>query len=162
VSTVTVPVRDPGVRRRRSHSTYRRPEPGSLGFRPGGRSVGPAAGPDSHRPRPAPIRCDDPRKAARAAAVRRRHILLGTLAVIVLLILASPLSGRGSGLADPGPVPVGTSLAAHSVYVVQQGDTLWSIAERLDPRGDPRPTVTALSTQAGGDTVRPGERLILP
>jgi len=39
---------------------------------------------------------------------------------------------------------------------------LWSIVERLAPQGDPRPAVTTLSEQLGGDTVRPGERLLLP
>ena len=41
-------------------------------------------------------------------------------------------------------------------YVVQPGDTLWSIAERLDPTGDPRPVVAQLAAQVGGDTVVPG------
>jgi Tfp pilus assembly protein FimV len=55
-----------------------------------------------------------------------------------------------------------STLSAHSAYVVQPGDTLWSIAERLDPQADPRPVMNALARQVGGDTVRPGERLLLP
>jgi len=57
---------------------------------------------------------------------------------------------------------VGTTLSAHAVYVVQPGDTLWSIAERLAPQGDPRSDVTALAREVGGDTIRPGEKLLLP
>jgi hypothetical protein len=45
---------------------------------------------------------------------------------------------------------------------VQPGDTLWSIALRLDPSGDPRPIVQRLEQQVGGDTVQAGERVVLP
>jgi hypothetical protein len=83
--------------------------------------------------------------------------------VTVLLTLAFSGGGKGSGgLAAPGPVRTGAVLTAHSVYIVRPGDTLWSIAERLVPQGDPRPLMAKLSRQIGGDTVRPGARLILP
>jgi hypothetical protein len=162
VTTSTVPVGDPPVRRRRSHTTYRRVAPGFPVFRPGGPGQSPVPGPGPHRPRPVYGRCDDPRAAARAAAVRRRHVLLAIVAVVVLVLLAVPWGGRPRGLAAPGPVPVGTALSPHTVYVVRAGDTLWSIAERLDPQGDPRPVMTRLSGQLGGGTLRPGERLLLP
>jgi nucleoid-associated protein YgaU len=85
------------------------------------------------------------------------------VAVAVLLTLALSGGGKGSsGLAAPGPVRTGTVLTAHAMYTVRPGDTLWSIAERLDPQGDPRPLIAKLSRQVGGDSVRPGERLILP
>jgi nucleoid-associated protein YgaU len=151
----------PGVRRPRPHPTYRRAEPGTDVFRPGDLAERPVGGVGTHRTRRSYARCDNPRAAARAAAVRRRHILLGVLALVLLLVLASPWSGRGSdGLTAPGPAQ--PTLTAHATYIVQRGDTLWSIAERLSPEGDPRPLMTAMSAQVGGDTLRPGERLILP
>jgi len=162
VTIAPMPVGDQRVRRR-PHPTYRRPQPRSVGFRPDVpvRRRVPVAVP--HRSRPTRSGCVDPRATARAAAVRRRHILLAIVAVGLLVALAVPWSGRGSdGLASPGPTPTGSTLSPHSVYVVQPGDTLWSIAERLDPQGDPRPTLTTLTEQVGGDTVRPGERLLLP
>jgi nucleoid-associated protein YgaU len=57
-------------------------------------------------------------------------------------------SGTGSGAPD-------------DVYVVEPGDTLWSIAERLAPDEDPRPIVHRLAERAGGSVLRPGQRLSL-
>lgn len=52
---------------------------------------------------------------------------------------------------------------ARSTYVVQAGDTLWSIAERLSPEADPRAVVDALAQANGvraGDLV-PGQTLVV-
>jgi len=88
--------------------------------------------------------------------------VLGTAAAALLAALALPWSGTGGRpLATPGPALAG-ALVDHAVYVVQPGDTLWSIAVRLDPSGDPRPTVQRLEHQVGGDAVHPGERVVLP
>jgi LysM repeat protein len=81
----------------------------------------------------------------------------------VVVALALPWDGAGGHpLATPGPVLAGATVSHHSLYIVQPGDTLWSIAERLDPGSDPRPVVTQLQEQVGSDTVQPGERLRLP
>ncbi len=84
------------------------------------------------------------------------------MAAGLLVALALPWSGTGGSLATPGPALAGETVAAHTAYVVQPGDTLWSIAVRLDPNGDPRPVVAQLATQVGGDNVVPGEQLVLP
>jgi hypothetical protein len=47
-------------------------------------------------------------------------------------------------------------------YTVRPGDTLWTIAERVDPSADPRPLVARLAAQTGSDNVVPGERIVLP
>ena len=94
--------------------------------------------------------------------MRRRRVLLGTLAAGLLAALALPWSGSGGSLATPGPALAGEPVAHHSPYVVRPGDTLWSIAVRLDPSGDPRPVTAQLAAQVGSDTVVPGERLVLP
>jgi hypothetical protein len=91
--------------------------------------------------------------------VRRRRVLLVAMGLL-LLALALPLSGTGGN-----SHPIGSALAetGHPVaYTVQPGDTLWSIAERVDPAGDPRPLVARLASQVGSDTVVPGEHLVLP
>jgi hypothetical protein len=45
---------------------------------------------------------------------------------------------------------------------VQPGDSLWSIAARVDPSGDPRPLVAKLAAELGSSTVQPGEHITIP
>ena len=47
-------------------------------------------------------------------------------------------------------------------YVVQPGDTLWTIALDLAPGEDPRPVVDALDEISGGALLQPGKRLVIP
>jgi len=47
---------------------------------------------------------------------------------------------------------------------VRSGDTLWAVASRLRPSGDPRPLIQAIERVNGigaGDLV-PGRRLLIP
>ncbi|MGO8873303.1 MAG: LysM peptidoglycan-binding domain-containing protein [Acidimicrobiales bacterium] len=91
--------------------------------------------------------------------VRRRRTLLAVMGLL-LIALALPLGGAGGHSHPTGSTP---AEAGHpSSYVVQPGDTLWSIAERMAPAADPRPLVAELSAQTGSDHVVPGERLVLP
>jgi hypothetical protein len=104
----------------------------------------------------------DGRSTRPSVAVRRRRLLLGTVATGLLVALALPWSGTGGTLATPGPALAGEPVAHHAPYVVEPGDTLWSIAVRLDPTGDPRPWVAKLESETGGVNVVPGEQLVLP
>jgi nucleoid-associated protein YgaU len=102
------------------------------------------------------------RRAARrrtSVAVRRRRTLLGVTGLL-LIGLALPLSGTGGHSHAAGSALAETGKPF--VYTVQQGDTLWTIAERVDPSGDPRPLVAKLAAQTGSDTVAPGQKLDLP
>ena len=47
-------------------------------------------------------------------------------------------------------------------YVVQKGDTLWSIARQLRLHDDPRPVVDELAAQVRGGSLQAGQRLVLP
>lgn len=91
--------------------------------------------------------------------VRRRRTLVAVIGLL-LVALALPLSGTGGRSHATGSAPVETS--AGGVYTVKAGDTLWSIAQRLDPSADPRPMVAQLARTTGSDTVFPGERITLP
>ena len=101
--------------------------------------------------------------ARRRARVRRRRALLATVTGALLVALALPWGGAGGRpLATSGPVLAGAAPVTHADYVVQPGDTLWSIAVRLDPSADPRVVVGELEAQTGSDTVVPGQHLRLP
>jgi hypothetical protein len=93
--------------------------------------------------------------------VRRRRVVLGTVVAGLLGALALPWGGAG-GHTITTSAPAGAAVAHHAGYVVRPGDTLWSIAERLDPSGDPRPVVAQLAAEVGSDTVVPGEHVVLP
>jgi hypothetical protein len=99
-----------------------------------------------------------PRRRA-SPAVRRRR---GLLAVTTLLVvgLALPLGGSGGRSHPTGPALAETGHAV--VYTVQPGDTLWSIAQRVNPTADPRPLVSQIEGQTGSATVTPGQRIKLP
>ena len=88
--------------------------------------------------------------------VRRRRTALAVCLVLVGSAWAAPAV---RALTPDQPVRV-----ARSSYVVRQGDTLWSIARRVAPGGDPRPLVDALAEandiDAGG--LVPGQSLLVP
>jgi hypothetical protein len=76
--------------------------------------------------------------------------------------LQAALGRTGAGpLASTG-APGGSHPAAVRVWIVRPGDTLWSIAEVADPRGDVRPLVDRMAAALGGTTVYPGEAIPMP
>jgi hypothetical protein len=111
----------------------------------------------------------------RRVYLRRRCVvaLVGVVASVLVVQLASfsvgLVSARSStpSAAARAPSLVGLSPSAPprpgvaDVYVVEAGDTLWSIARRLDPEGDPRPLVDRLAERTGGVPLRAGQRLRL-
>jgi len=46
--------------------------------------------------------------------------------------------------------------------VVEPGDSLWSIAQRVAPGQDPRAVVDQLAARLGSTTLAPGETLAVP
>jgi hypothetical protein len=108
----------------------------------------------------------------RATRLRRRRLAL--LVVVVLVSVACVLAVRaigqlagGGGEGPPGappppppPPPPAPVPVAGEVYVVQPGDTLWTIATEVAPDRDPRPVVDALrSANDGSATLQVGTRL---
>lgn len=109
--------------------------------------------------------CPHPRRRARltkADRVRRRR--LSVLVMAALLVIG--VGAAGETLASDGragtQVPVKPlSSTDEGVYVVQPGDTIWSIARRLSPEADPRPLVEELRGRRGGVELQVGDRLEL-
>lgn len=76
--------------------------------------------------------------------------------------------GLVAALFAPGIARVGArqthAPAPRLVHVVQPGDTLWTIARKIEPRGDVIETVQRLidANRLRGASVRPGQPLFLP
>lgn len=97
----------------------------------------------------------------RPRGLRRLLPGVATLAVLggVWLGAGALSSLHHTGL---GVLASSTKVPGGYAYVARPGDTLWSIATRLEPTGDPRPIVAGLEQQLHGATLRPGDRLRLP
>jgi hypothetical protein len=90
-----------------------------------------------------------------SASVFWRRRLLAT-ALGLGLVLAGVRAGNalgGSTTSTPERRPHVVSVVVH------EGDTLWSIAERIAPDSDPRGVVDELAAQHGSADLRAGEQL---
>ena len=129
------------------------------------------AGPGrTYRPVARPGRIDAPAPARRrpsARVLRRRRQLAA--AVIALVFAAGAVWALGgvtgslgsSPLAAPGAGPSALTPVAAEVYVVQPGDTVWSIARSVQPTGEIRPLVDRLEHELHGQPLQVGDRLAL-
>jgi len=99
----------------------------------------------------AAVRCS--RRTTRATYLRRR--VLAVVMVLGILVAVGKVGATfgGSPLVTPERPPASQPVA----FVVQPGDSLWSIAERIAPGSDPRPIVDALARDRGDAALRPGE-----
>ncbi|MHB8319477.1 MAG: LysM peptidoglycan-binding domain-containing protein [Acidimicrobiales bacterium] len=95
-------------------------------------------------------------------------IALVVVATVAVVTLALPIKGLGATppvqRATRGSNPALPSVAMPgqgSVYTVRPGDTLRSIARRLDP-GSPSVAFVRLENQIGSNVVVPGEHIELP
>ena len=77
-------------------------------------------------------------EVGRMRLTRRGRMLVRVLAIVLVVagfMLVAPGLARGDGPDRPAP---------RVTYVVESGDTLWSIARRVAPGQDPRPVVDGL------------------
>jgi hypothetical protein len=105
------------------------------------------------------------RRLSRAATLRRRRLaalVVGVLAVLALQFavhtMAAWLGGGPLAASEPRPA----AARATAVYVVQPGDTLWTLARRAHPAGDLRPVVGRLAAAVGDRPLHAGQRIVLP
>ena len=90
---------------------------------------------------------------------RRRMMALLCLVAIVLVLFV----GTGQVVANRGGAPASASaIRPATVYVVQAGDTLWSIGERFHGRASLTDYVDELISVNGGTHIQPSQALTLP
>jgi hypothetical protein len=131
----------------------------------GGGPVAAPIGPTPVSP-PAPL-VRPARLPDRATRFRRRR--LAALVLVVAVAAAGAVGVRAlagltevGGTSGPRPVEAPSAPMAGQRYVVQPGDTLWTIALRVAPDEDPREVVAALREANGGDPmVEAGTQLTL-
>jgi hypothetical protein len=91
---------------------------------------------------------------------RGRLVLLGLVVAVAFALISlgqvAAQAGSSSSGGDVGPVS--------STWVVQPGETLWVIAERLEPDTDPRETVARIvaMNDLPGSSVLVGQELQIP
>jgi Tfp pilus assembly protein FimV len=83
--------------------------------------------------------------------------------IAVAAVVAGVFVGAGQLTATrAGSTHDPTAAGPSHIYVVRPGDSLWSIAESVDPSGDPRPLVVELQSELRSSTLQPGERIRIP
>lgn len=111
-----------------------------------------------------------PHSARRPSAVviRRRRLAVMFVAVVFAFLAWSGLrqladtSGGGPLTTAGRSAAAAPQLITRTKAVVQPGDTLWSIARRVQPRGDVRPLVSALIDAYGGTPLHVGQTIEIP
>jgi len=94
---------------------------------------------------------------SKRAMYMRRRVIAASLGLGIVLTAAH------AGVALRGPTTPGRSPHPHiEQVVVQEGDTLWSIAQRVAPHSDPRGVVDAMAAKLGTSDIQPGDRFTWP
>jgi nucleoid-associated protein YgaU len=89
-------------------------------------------------------------------------LLAGLVALAAVFALVAALGRTGGGPLTITGATGGLQPAAARMWVVRPGDTLWAIAEAVDPHGDVRPLVDRLSAEVHGAALYPGEPIPIP
>ncbi len=95
-------------------------------------------------------------------AMHRTHVRRRVVALAVVVGLG--LIGTGQVASALGSHGDAVQRVSQRTYVVRQGDTLWAIASRIAPAGDPRPVIQAIQDANGVDagSLVPGSVLRIP
>lgn len=102
----------------------------------------------------------------RPHAARGSLSINAALAVVLAAVIVAAFVGFGGDAAANGPLEPASSqsevIDTIEIYIVQPGDTLWSIATTVSlPGEDVRPLVDHLKGAAGGSSLDVGQRIII-
>jgi Tfp pilus assembly protein FimV len=115
-------------------------------------------------PSPRPARSSSYIRPLRPA-VSHHPVYVARRRRVVVLSVASVLAGLALFAVMLGRVPASGS-ERHPVspitHVVQPGETLWSIAQRVHPGGDVASYVDRLVRANGGNTIQVGQQIVVP
>ena len=106
-----------------------------------------------------------PARVVSPATYWKRRLAVVLLAVALVLVMARAGAALGGSTpAAPERHPAHSHAQAGVTHhaattVVESGDSLWTVAERLAPDSDPRPVVDALSGARHGTELTPGETI---
>lgn len=91
---------------------------------------------------------------------RRGRMVLGVLLSVPFAAVVMVVGSLSADADTTSP----SGQAATGVVVVQPGESLWQIARQVAPHADPRATLTVIRdlNGLGGDTVVPGQALVVP
>ena len=102
---------------------------------------------------PTPVAPARPRAARRATYVRRRVFVgVAVVALAVGAVLGSRALASSESAANPG---------GERYVIAQEGDNLWSIAERINPSGNIPQIVDQLAA-LNGTSLRVGQVVLIP
>ncbi|MUL43013.1 LysM peptidoglycan-binding domain-containing protein [Streptomonospora sp. PA3] len=97
---------------------------------------------------------------------RGRIVVVSAATVLATAALAVLFTGAATAGASASGAPTETALSgqAPATVVVQDGDTLWDIAQRVRPGDDPRSTVHEIVRVNGlsESELEPGQELVMP
>jgi hypothetical protein len=105
------------------------------------------------------------RRARLRIQARRRRFLGGALLLALLVALAAPVSALAGPSASPARARAGLAVPSRAetkVFVVQPGETLASLATRMNGGTASPSLVAALSSELGNASLTPGERVLVP
>lgn len=159
-ATAVVPLRVPGTTPRvgagSSPARVRRARPdGGATRRAATRPAAPLVAPSPLVPAVAQRR---PRRRSTATLVVVACMAVVALTGITALATGGPVPAATSA-AVPAAAPAGATAPVGGVWVVQPGDSLWSIAAAVAPGADLRPVVDELARRTGGGNLQPGQRI---
>ena len=117
---------------------------------------------------PVSVRQTTTRRETQATYWRRRIVCM-TLLLGLLWVMSSAAGFVNGDRSVERPQAqtliesaAGESLTAGQVVIVKPGDTLWSIARKMQPTGDVRPLVDRIATLNNGYGLIAGQALLLP